>query len=95
MIVLQSTYITDSATRELHLAAHLEWVGEGFSTKRFIAAGARSDSSGATILVRSATMDEVADLLAVDPFVIHGVATYEALEFEPGLVADDCHTING
>ncbi len=88
MIILKSTYKVDAEILGSHLDAHLEWVDKGYESGIFVASGLRDGGVGAVILARGLDAAGAEALLAQDPFVQHGVADYEVVEFEPARVAD-------
>ncbi len=87
MIILKSTYVSDPATLQQHLAAHLDWVEEGYGSGQFLASGLRTGSVGAVILVQGMDASAAELMLSRDPFVKNGVAEYEIVEFDASRTA--------
>lgn len=89
MFVALSTYVKPlddvDATREMHL----EWVAGQYRSGHLLVSGRRSPAVGGVIVGRAASFEAFRDLLAGDPFVIEGLATYEVVEFEPTAAAFD------
>ena len=82
MIVLRSTYLDNDESLKTHLDDHLTWVDDGYARGWFVASGLRDGGVGAAILAQGVGKGPVGEFLALDPFVVNGIAEYEVIEFE-------------
>lgn len=89
MFVLSLTYIAPAAEVDRVRDAHMAWIGEQYAAGRFVASGPKVPRTGGLILARGATAQEIAEIVASDPFTRDGVAEYEVTEFRATTVADD------
>jgi uncharacterized protein YciI len=68
---------------------HMAWIGEQYAAGRFVASGPKVPRTGGLILARGVTAEEIATIVASDPFTREGVAEYEVTEFVATTVAED------
>jgi uncharacterized protein YciI len=66
---------------------HVEWLRKGYAEGLFIASGRRIPRTGGVILARSGDEQALRENLARDPFVIHGAARCDLVEFAPSMTA--------
>lgn len=80
---------------EVHLDAHRSWVREHAEAGRFIAAGREVPLQGGLIVAQGVTPEDLATIIAADPYVVHGVAEYDVREYEMVLVAPGAEALQG
>lgn len=90
MFVIELTYLKPLEEVERHLEAHRAYLAEQFANGLFLASGPKEPRTGGVILARVETSEQLAAVLARDPFVIHGIADYRIVRFHvrataPGL----------
>ncbi len=68
---------------EEHLIAHRNFLKIHYSSGQFIASGPQTPRTGGVILSKGSSKQEILDILKNDPFNLHGIATYEVVEFNP------------
>ena len=66
-----------------HVAAHKEWLEQGFSDGVLLLSGSLADSQGGLLLVHNTTLESLQQRLARDPFVAQDVVTAEITPFVP------------
>ena len=66
---------------------HVAWLKTGYDEGLFIASGRRIPRNGGVILAKSGDEQALRDNLARDPFVIHGAARCDVVEFTPSMTA--------
>jgi uncharacterized protein YciI len=66
---------------------HVEWLRKGYADGLFIASGRRVPRTGGVILARSGDEPALRASLARDPFVIHGAARVDVVEFAASMTA--------
>lgn len=71
------------------LAEHVAFLEEHYATGVFIASGRKVPRTGGIILARAANRDELAAIIAKDPFKQRGVAAYEVTEFVASMTAPE------
>ena len=79
MLILSLTYIAPLEDADRYMDAHMAWVRAGYDNGSFLASGRKIPRTGGVILAGGdrATLEV---MCASDPFVIHGIATYEITE---------------
>ena len=59
---------------------HADFMDRLFAQGMILLGGPFADTTGALVIVQAASEQEVADVFARDPFVIHGIFTLSALK---------------
>jgi uncharacterized protein YciI len=88
--VLKSTYLQPPDVIEKTRPAHLSFLEEEIGKGRLILAGRQADNTGGMLITGDMDDDEVENVIASDPYVRAGVASYERTSFNgayraPGL----------
>jgi uncharacterized protein len=88
--VLKSTYLKPPDVIEVTRPAHLAFLEEEIGKGRLILAGRQADQSGGMLITADMDDREAEDVIASDPYVHAGVASYERTSFNgafraPGL----------
>lgn len=65
------------------LDEHRSWLDAQYARSRFVVSGPQVPLEGGAIVARDVSAAELQRLIATDPFVQAGVATYETIEFRP------------
>lgn len=96
MLVVSSRYTRPLEQVDRFREAHLGWVGAHVEAGRVVLAGRRTPPDGAILLLSGVVAAEVQTFFATDPYVLGGVAEYEALaEFTPGLAGPGLESLVG
>ncbi|GAC1352900.1 MAG: hypothetical protein NVS3B20_00430 [Polyangiales bacterium] len=82
------TYRVPLETVEENTADHRAFCREHFASGTLIASGPFTPREGGLLIVRAASRDEVDAMLADDPFLSRGIATYEVRAWTPVLGSD-------
>ncbi len=69
--------------------AHMEFLKEGYAKNVFIASGRMYSDKGGVILSPLTRRGEFEDILKKDPFMLHDLASYEVVGFDPSLFHSD------
>lgn len=88
MFLILLRYDRGTAPVDLWRDDHLAWLRNGFRSGILLLAGRREPRDGGVILCRSPDLAAARALAASDPFVRHGAASHEIVEFVPGLWAE-------
>jgi uncharacterized protein YciI len=89
MFVLSLNYVAPLSEVDRFRDEHMAWVGRQYAAGYFVASGPKVPRTGGLILARGGSAEEIAALVASDPFTREGVAEYEVTEFVAMTVADD------
>ena len=87
MFIVTLTYLKPVADVDALMPGHLTWLDEGYADGLFVASGRRIPRTGGVILARSGDEQALRDNLARDPFVIHGAARCDVVEFTASMTA--------
>lgn len=66
-----------------YMAAHNEWIANGFDDGAFLLVGSLKPQSGGAILAVASSRDQLEERVAADPFVAEGIATPHIQEVAP------------
>lgn len=81
--VLVVSYTAPLRAVDAAMPAHRRFLDEHFATGEFLASGPREPRVGGVILARFYSRARLTAVIAADPFVRQGLASYEAIAFEP------------
>lgn len=87
MFIVTLTYLKPVAEIDALMHDHVEWLKAGYEQGLFVASGRRVPRVGGVILARSGDEQALRNTLARDPFVIHGAARCDIVEFAPSMTA--------
>ena len=83
LYVVIVTYLKPIEEVDRHLSAHRDFLEIYYSKGQFITSGPQNPRTGGILIARGGSKQEVLDIFKNDPFKIHGIATYEVIEFNP------------
>ncbi|MBY8974260.1 hypothetical protein KHP62_00475 [Rhodobacteraceae bacterium NNCM2] len=66
-----------------YMAAHKDWISQGFADGVFLCVGTLQPAAGGAILATGESRAEHDARIAADPFVAKGVVVAETHEFDP------------
>ncbi len=66
-----------------YLAAHRDFLEEGYQKNYFIVSGPRHPRTGGILISHLKSREQLQAIIEVDPFYIHQVADYDIVEFNP------------
>lgn len=89
MFLILLKFSTSKPRAPEFMAAHVDWLKQGFDDGVFDVAGSLQPQLGGGILARAATRAEVEARVATDPFVVEDVVTAEILELTPSRASAD------
>lgn len=87
MIVVLLTYQRPLAEIDALMPQHVAWLKRHYASGLFIASGRRIPRVGGVILARSGDTAALEATMKEDPFVKHGAARFELIEFTPSMTA--------
>ena len=87
MFIVTLTYQRPLAEIDALMRQHVAWLKRHYASGLFIASGRQVPRRGGIILARSGDRRALEEAMARDPFVTHGAATFDVLEFTPSMTA--------
>ena len=87
MFVVLLTYTEPLATVDALIPAHREFLQRMYQAGTFLLSGRKEPRDGGVILSNAISVQALESALAQDPFHIHGVASYQIIEFLPTMAA--------
>ena len=87
MFLVLLTYTKPLEVVDTHIPAHREFLTRNYETGLFLLSGRKEPRDGGVILVKASSAQELQDVLAEDPFLVHGVASYQLIQFIPTMAA--------
>jgi uncharacterized protein YciI len=83
MFVIQVNYIQSIDWVNKYLLEHRAFLDEGYKKNYFIVSGPKNPRTGGIILSQLTDRHQLETILKNDPFLVHGIAAYEVIEFSP------------
>ena len=74
-------YRADLVTIDALMADHMAFLTKCYDAGVFIVSGRREPRTGGVILATAPSRDDVEAIMALDPFVANGAATFEVIAF--------------
>lgn len=87
MFIVLIEYVAPIERIDALMSRHVAFLEPHLRTGMFVAAGRRNPRTGGVVLARAESREELTALMADDPFVAEGAATFEILEFRTSLHA--------
>ncbi|MER5743532.1 YciI family protein [Streptomyces sp. NPDC002225] len=81
MFVLELTYTAPVERVDALLADHVAWLDAQYAAGVFIASGRKNPRDGGIILAVGDDRAAIEEIVAADPFTVHGVCAYTVTEF--------------
>lgn len=88
MFLFILTYQRPAEEVDAYLEAHKAYLDTYYRNGNFLVSGRRVPRTGGVILCKAGSREEADEMMRHDPFYIHGIATYEVIEFVPGKYAE-------
>jgi len=83
MFVIHVNYIKSMDWVDKYLLEHRAFLDDGYKNNFFIASGPKNPRTGGIILSQLRDRKQLESILKNDPFLIHGIAEYDVIEFSP------------
>jgi uncharacterized protein YciI len=83
MFFISLTYVKPLAQVDALIPRHNEFLDRHYAAGTFLLSGRKEPRTGGAIVAVGPSRQAVLELLEEDPFNMHGVATYEVIEFSP------------
>ncbi len=83
MFVILVSYVKPIEMVDKFLVDHRDFLEQGYQKNYFVVSGPRNPRTGGIIISQLKDRQLLENILKQDPFAIHGIATYEIIEFTP------------
>ncbi|MGF6907509.1 YciI family protein [Fusobacterium sp. PH5-44] len=83
MFIVNLSYMKSMSEVEKHLENHMKFIKDLFAKGQIICSGKKIPRTGGIIICSFTDINEAKSVLDRDPFIVHGVANYELIEFLP------------
>ncbi len=93
MFVVTVTYTAPLKDVDQWRPAHGEWLNDLITRRLLLVAGRQVPLVGGVYLTTDMPAEELAQILATDPYVLNNVATHSVVEFTPLLLADGLESL--
>lgn len=87
MFIVLLTYTKPLEVVDALVPAHREFLQRMYQAGTFLLSGRKEPRTGGVILANATSPEALQAVLAQDPFQMHGVATYQVIEFIPTMAA--------
>lgn len=88
MFILISTYLKPPADVDAVRPAHRAFLQQHYDRGAFLVSGPQVPRTGGVIVAAGNDRRQIEALMSEDPFVQHGMARYDIVEFEATMHAD-------
>jgi uncharacterized protein YciI len=88
MFVILLRFSENKAQAGDYMAAHNEWIKQGFQEGIFLLVGSLQPGLGGSVLAHNVSRSALEAIVAADPFVEHNIVAAEILEIAPKRVDD-------
>lgn len=89
MFLIELDYKVDLEEIDAHMRAHVAFLNRHYASGHFLVSGRKLPRTGGVILALAESPDEVAAIMAQDPFVAKGLAEVRIVEFRASQMASD------
>jgi uncharacterized protein YciI len=83
MLVTFLKFAENRAAAPEIMAAHNDWIAQGFADGVFLCIGSLQPAAGGAILAHGESRADHDARIAADPFVVEGIVTAETYEIDP------------
>lgn len=89
LFIINLRYTADLDTIIKNRPDHLDFLQRHYDAGTFIVSGPKVPREGGIILAKAESKQHLTEIANQDPFITHGLATFEITEFVPNRVAKD------
>lgn len=83
MFIIQLRFSSNKANAGQFMDGHNAWLRDGFASGKFVLAGSIQPKLGGAVIAHNASLEEIREIVASDPFVAENVVTAEIIEITP------------
>jgi uncharacterized protein YciI len=88
MFLINMTFVKELSEVDLFTDSHREYMAKQYETGNMLFGGRKVPREGGIIVSKHNTLDDLMQVMENDPFIINKVATFDILEFEPVMRAE-------
>ncbi len=88
MFIISLTYIADLTEIDQYVDAHMAYLQSHYDSGSFLMSGRKEPRVGGVILATAENLAAITDIAESDPFVQHGVARYDIIEFHATMTSE-------
>ena len=89
MFVIELTYKAPLADIDARMRAHVAFLKKYYAAGNFLVSGRQVPRTGGIIIALADSREQIASIMAEDPFCKHGLAEVRVIEFRASQQADD------
>jgi uncharacterized protein YciI len=89
MFVIELTYTAPLADIDARMGAHVAFLKKYYAAGNFLVSGRQVPRTGGIIIALADSREQIASIMAEDPFCKHGLAEVRVIEFRASQQADD------
>jgi uncharacterized protein YciI len=82
MFIINLHYIASLEKIDAHMKEHMVFLNACYREGLFIVSGRKIPRTGGIILAKGSSSDALKALMRNDPFVVHGLAEFDVIEFQ-------------
>jgi len=83
MFIILLTYLKPLTEVDAYVAAHRDYLTQGYEQGLLLASGPRLPRTGGVLLSASDDFSSLKNFFTKDPFMLNGIAQYEYIQFNP------------
>lgn len=89
MFIVELTYKAPLGQIDAHMGPHVAFLKKYYAAGNFVISGRQIPRTGGIIVAVAASREQLATIMAEDPFCRHGLADVRIIEFRVSQRADD------
>ncbi|HVH68377.1 MAG TPA: YciI family protein [Gemmatimonadales bacterium] len=89
MFIVELTYKAPLAQIDAHMRAHVAFLKKYYASGNFVISGRQIPRTGGIIVALAEAREQIASIMAEDPFCRNGLADVRIIEFRASQRADD------
>ncbi len=83
MFIIQLQLSNNKAQAGQFMEGHKSWIKQGFDDGVFLVTGSLQPNLGGAVIAHNASLEEIQNRVADDPFVANDIVSAEILEIDP------------
>ncbi|WDE11844.1 YciI family protein [Thalassomonas haliotis] len=88
MFLINMTFVKELSEVDLFTADHRDYMAKQYETGKMLFGGRKVPREGGIIVSKHDSLHDLMQVMENDPFIINKVATFDVVEFEPVMRAE-------
>ena len=88
MFLINMTFVKELSEVDQFTDSHREYMAKQYETGKMLFGGRKIPREGGVIVSKHKTLVDLVQVMENDPFIINKVATFDVIEFEPVMRAE-------